>query len=125
MVQGYGTIITTGGVGAEDKDFSVEAVLRLDPDAVTPYITKFTKGEGRHKKDGVRIAVGQAEGTTMVSLPGPNDEVKACLDALARGLKNDVGKEALAADLASILRERLREKMGQGHFHHTKLQGRK
>jgi molybdenum cofactor synthesis domain-containing protein len=32
---GYGLIITTGGVGAEDKDHTVEAVKALDPAAAT------------------------------------------------------------------------------------------
>ena len=36
--RGFGLVITTGGVGAEDKDFSVEAVIRLDPKAATPWI---------------------------------------------------------------------------------------
>ena len=35
---GYGLIITTGGVGAEDKDHTVEAIRALDSDAATPYI---------------------------------------------------------------------------------------
>ena len=52
----------TGGVGAEDKDFSVEAILSLDPEAATPYLVRFTKGEGRHVKDGVRIGVGEYNG---------------------------------------------------------------
>jgi len=32
----YGLIITTGGVGAEDKDKTVESVLKVDPVAATP-----------------------------------------------------------------------------------------
>jgi hypothetical protein len=44
---GFGLVITTGGVGAEDKDRTVEAVLSLDPEAVTPYITKYEVGTGR------------------------------------------------------------------------------
>ncbi len=75
--RGIGLVITTGGVGAEDKDFSVEAVSRLDPEAATPWIVKFQAGTGRHVKDGVRIAVGQYGLTTYVSLPGPHDEVEA------------------------------------------------
>ncbi|MFO7560353.1 MAG: molybdopterin-binding protein, partial [Desulfobacterales bacterium] len=67
--EGYGLIITTGGVGAEGKDHTVEAVIRLDPDAATPYICKFEKGTGRHVKDGVKIAVGWVAGARIVSLP--------------------------------------------------------
>ena len=41
---GYGLIITTGGVGAEDKDHTVEAVKMLDREAATPYICHFEIG---------------------------------------------------------------------------------
>lgn len=71
MDGGYGVLITTGGVGAENKDFSVEVILRLDPAAATPYIAKFKVGEGRHRKEGIRIAVGRVGFTTLVALPGP------------------------------------------------------
>jgi nicotinate-nucleotide pyrophosphorylase len=42
---------------------------------------------GRHKKDGVKIAVGEYNGTLIISLPGPNDEVKASLEPIVNGLK--------------------------------------
>lgn len=109
--RGYGVLITTGGVGAEDKDHSVESVLRLDPTAATPYIAKFTKGHGRHVKDGIRIAVGQFEHVRIITLPGPNDEVAACIPTLIAGLKAAESKEVLAEKLANVLRERLSAKM--------------
>ena len=56
--RGFGLVITTGGVGAEDKDFSVEAMTRIDRQAATPWIVKYEQGTGRHVKAGVRIGVG-------------------------------------------------------------------
>lgn len=107
---GYGLIITTGGVGAEDKDHTVEAVTALDPEAATPYICHFKIGTGRHVKDGIRIAVGEYNGTRIIALPGPNDEVKASLDILVEGLKHNFEKSLLADRLAKNLRAILREK---------------
>jgi molybdenum cofactor synthesis domain-containing protein len=117
---GYALILTTGGVGAEDKDHTVEAVLYLDPDAVTPYICKFEIGTGRHAKDGVRIAVGQVEDSLIVALPGPNDEVKISMEVLVQALKSCPDKHALAEEIASKLRHKLSEKMkhwAHGHAH--------
>lgn len=113
--EGYSVSITTGGVGAEDKDHSVEAVLRLDPQACTPYIAKFQAGHGRHSKEGIRIAVGQMGLTTYIALPGPNDEVALCIDTVVHGISEGWSKEILANSLAKILRTRLREKIGVAH----------
>jgi len=117
MDGGYGVLITTGGVGAENKDFSVEVILRLDPAAATPYIAKFKVGEGRHRKEGIRIAVGRVGFTTLVALPGPNDEVALCADCLIEGLTKGWSKEVLAGQLAKLLRARLSEKMTAHHGH--------
>ncbi len=115
---GFGLVITTGGVGAEDKDFSVEAVLAIDPEAATPWIAKFRKGTGRHIKEGIRIAVGQSGLTTFVSLPGPHDEVVAASEALRTHCScGHIDKHALAGSIARILREKLHEKMG--HYEHN------
>jgi molybdenum cofactor synthesis domain-containing protein len=108
---GYALIITTGGVGAEDKDHTVEAVLTLDPEAATPYICTFEKGKGRHAKDGVRICVGQVEDALIVALPGPNDEVRMSMEVLVKGLQSGPDKHVLAEQIASGLRDKLREKM--------------
>lgn len=116
---GYGVVLTTGGVGAEDKDRTIEAVLLADDEAATPHVVKYELGVGRHRhKDVVRIAVGRIGDTLVVSLPGPNDEVQLGISALVEGLAAGEGKEALAARIAGRLRERLREKMaGQVHHH--------
>jgi molybdenum cofactor synthesis domain-containing protein len=116
---GYGLVVTTGGVGAETKDCTVEAILSLDPQAATPYIARFEKGHGRHVKDGVRIAVATVGHSCIVALPGPNDEVRLCLDVLSEGLRNKSGKADLAESLAHVLREKLRDRMRHhGHEHH-------
>lgn len=119
--QGYGISITTGGVGAENKDFSVEAIQLLDKHARTPYIAKFHQGHGRHSKDGIRIAVGQMGLTTYIALPGPNDEVALCIDTVVRGVSEGWSKEILAEEIAVILRNRLKEKIGikpDQNYHH-------
>ncbi len=122
--EGYGLIVTTGGVGAESKDRTVEAIMKLDADAATPYIVHFTQGTGRHEKDGVKIAVGKVDHTTIVALPGPNDEVKTGLSVILEGLEKGWGKEQLAETIVHSLRERLRQQNGwdkgaeHGHIHH-------
>ncbi|TDT51036.1 molybdopterin-binding protein [Fonticella tunisiensis] len=112
---GYGLVITTGGVGAEDKDKTVEGILRVDPSAAVPYIVKFKKGTGRHEKEGVRIGVGQVGQTLIVALPGPNDEVKIGIEVIMDALDKGLSKEAIAYNLAEALRDKLRSKM---HHHH-------
>ncbi|HWR05416.1 molybdopterin-binding protein [Sporomusa sp.] len=113
--RGFGLIITTGGVGAEDKDFSVEALLAVDPAALTPYIVQFEQGTGRHVKDGVRIGIGKVGLTTIVNLPGPHDEVVAATEVLKQycraGLVDQAG---LATEIARVLREKLQQKW-RGH----------
>jgi molybdenum cofactor synthesis domain-containing protein len=109
---GYGLIITTGGVGAEAKDNTIEAVLRLDPAAHTPYIVHFQPGHGRHAKDGVRIAVGSHGTATIVSLPGPHDEVTAAVPVLIMSNAAGESTQRLAARLAAILRGVIRSKFG-------------
>jgi molybdenum cofactor synthesis domain-containing protein len=116
---GYGVIITSGGVGAEDKDHTVEAVKSLDPEAATPYICHFKIGTGRHVKDGVKIAVGDYNGTRIIALPGPNDEVRASLGPIVHGLKAGAEKQELAEMIAANLRQILRRKMKGGHWHES------
>lgn len=105
---GFGLVLTTGGVGAESKDRTVEAVLALDPEAETPYIVHFTRGTGRHEKDGVRIAVGQVGECFIVALPGPNDEVRLALAELDAALKEGLDKKRLSAAIARALRHKLK-----------------
>ena len=117
--RGFGLVITTGGVGAEDKDFSVEAMTRIDRQAATPWIVKYEQGTGRHVKAGVRIGVGQYGLTTLINLPGPHDEVMAVAPVLQahcnRGLIN---KELLANELVQVLRAKLSIK--KKHWDHHK-----
>ena len=108
--EGYGLLVTTGGIGAEGKDRTLEALMRVDPDASTPYILKFQKGQGRHQKDGVRIGVGVLEWTLIVCLPGPNDEVRLVWPSLKEGLKANWDKKSLAKVLANALRQKFLNK---------------
>ncbi len=107
--EGYGLIITTGGVGAEDKDQMIEALLQLDPKASTPYIIRYEKGAGRHKKDGVKIGVAYLKPSYIVALPGPHEEVKRGINIIIDGLKRGLDKEALAASLSETYIEILRK----------------
>ncbi|MFC2016645.1 molybdopterin-binding protein, partial [Chloroflexota bacterium] len=104
---GYGLVITTGGVGAEDKDHLVEAIITLDPEAAAPYVVYYTPGHGRHKKDGVRIAVGSVDWTTFIALPGPHDEVQLVAPVLVQGLSEQWDKYSFAERLALPLRAKL------------------
>jgi hypothetical protein len=115
--EGFSLVITTGGVGAEVKDKTIEALLLLDPEAATPTIVKYELGVGRHvHKNEVRIGVANLLDTTVVALPGPTDEVLLGLGALLKGLAEaDAGKGALAERIATVLRARLQEKV---HAHH-------
>lgn len=116
--RGFGLIVTTGGVGAEDKDHSVEAICAMDASAAAPYIVKYEKGTGRHVKDGVRIGVGTEGLSMMVSLPGPHDEVELAAPVLLRGLEENWTKEYLADQLAAVLAAKWRQKAVQ-HGHHS------
>lgn len=110
--EGFGLIITTGGVGAEAKDCTVEGLLRVDPSAATAYILKFEVGTGRHVKDGVRIAVGEVGISRFVALPGPTREVHPGLERLLEALEQKWEKGETAEYIASALREKWR---GHGH----------
>ncbi|MEN6440359.1 MAG: molybdopterin-binding protein [Syntrophobacter sp.] len=114
LMRGFGLIITTGGVGAESKDHSVEAVLKLDPNAFTPWILKFSPDNKRHHKDGVRIAVGRTGICRIVALPGPHAEVCLGGRALLDGLRAGLDDAKLAESIASVIRERWLNHMGKG-----------
>lgn len=115
----YGLVITTGGVGAEDKDRTVEGLLRVDPGAATAWLVKYEQGQGRHEKEGVRIAVGQVGPTTIITLPGPNDEVRTALPVICRRLaEGDLDKRALVEEIAAALRAALAAKMKSWPHHH-------
>lgn len=103
---GYGFLITTGGIGAEGKDQTLEALELVDPHSSMPYILKFQKGQGRHHKEGVRIGVGILEQTMIICLPGPHDEVRLAWPVLKQGMRANWDKEVLAQALANVLRNK-------------------
>ena len=110
--EGYGLVITSGGVGAEVKDRTIEAVLMVDPEAATPTIVQYELGVGRHvHKNAVRIAVARCFETLIVALPGPTDEVLIGINALVEGFNaGGLGKAELAERIATVLRKRLHDK---------------
>ncbi|MEY8262023.1 molybdopterin-binding protein [Oscillospiraceae bacterium 50-60] len=119
LSRGFGLILTTGGVGAEDKDHSVESVLNVAPDAAAPYIVRYERGHGRHVKDGVRIGVGRVGLTTLVTLPGPHDEVEMAAPVLLSMLQEGRSCAETAERLAGILAEKWRGR----NWHHEHLSG--
>jgi molybdenum cofactor synthesis domain-containing protein len=106
--EGFGLIITTGGVGAEDKDRMIEALLELDPKAYTPYIIRYEMGTGRHEKDGVKIGVAYVKPSFIIALPGPHEEVKIGIEVIIEGLKRGLNKEELALSLSKKFTQSLR-----------------
>jgi molybdenum cofactor synthesis domain-containing protein len=102
--EGYGLIITTGGVGAEDKDQTIEAMQRLAPDLSTAILAQYTVGHGRHVKPHVRVACGRVGETLLVALPGPTREVLAALPELARAIGEGQPPTAIAEEIAAPIR---------------------
>lgn len=115
----YGLMITTGGIGAEGKDQTLEALGNVDPQAIMPYVLKFKKGSGRHHRDGVRIGVGTLEPTLIICLPGPHDEVRLAWPVLRKGLNESWDKKTLAGVLADVLRRKFIER-SNGHWTHKR-----
>jgi molybdenum cofactor synthesis domain-containing protein len=106
--RGYGLVVTTGGVGAEGKDGTVEALLSIDADAATPAIFDVEAGHGRHVKPRVRIGVGTIGAAVIACLPGPHVEARLGVDALLAGLAGGTDKYRIADGIAAQLRQRLR-----------------
>jgi molybdenum cofactor synthesis domain-containing protein len=117
--EGFGVIVTTGGVGAEDKDHTVEALELLDPDLATAELARYTRGHGRHVKDCVRIAIAQLGWSTVFALPGPTHEVKLALPVLIGGLADKAEPAELVEAIAVPLRATL-PAHGHGHGHHPR-----
>ncbi len=108
-------------MGAEDKDYNVEALCKITDEAWTPHIIKFTRGQGRHVKDGVRIGVGRAGLATIVNLPGPHEEVRAVFPILRSFIRGELCAESLAQQLAEALRKRWEEKFDITHGNHQRV----
>lgn len=105
---GFGLVLTTGGVGAEDKDRTVEALEMLDPDLATAVLAHYEVGHGRHVKDSVRIAVARVGWGLAVALPGPTREVRMALPILVQGLEAGTEPSTLVEAMAEPLRASLR-----------------
>ena len=68
-------------------------------------------------KDGVRIGVGRVGLSTLVTLPGPHDEVEMTAPLLVRTLQEGRSCEEIADTLAGILGQKWRGK--GGHHRHS------
>lgn len=112
--EGYGLIISTGGVGAEDKDHTIEAVEGLDPDLSIAILAQYKKGHGRHVKDAVRICVGTLGWSTIIALPGPTHEVKLALPVIVEQLQAGT----TAATLVEAIAVPIRDTLPAVHHHH-------
>lgn len=131
--EGFGIVITTGGVGAEDKDLTLEALALIDPDLSTAVLAKYTKGQGRHVKDAVRIGIATLGWTTVIALPGPTHEVRLALPIIAEKMKT----ETAPSDLVELIAEKIRATLpaanhhvknhfndaGSGHYHCITVKG--
>ncbi|MGV0643940.1 molybdopterin-binding protein [Mycolicibacterium sp. XJ2546] len=107
--EGFGVIITTGGVGAEDKDRTIESLQRADPGLATGILATYAVGHGRHVKPHVQVGVGQIEWTRVIALPGPTREVRAALPIVVRGLQEQWSNARLAEQIAEVLKQLLRQ----------------
>ncbi|MBV9995209.1 MAG: hypothetical protein JO127_08345 [Caulobacteraceae bacterium] len=113
--EGFGLIVTTGGVGAEDKDRTIEALQRLDPQLATAVLASYKVGEGRHVKAEVRVGCGRYGDTRLAALPGPTREVEAALPALTDALKGGLS----AAEMAEAIAAPIRALWSRQHAHHA------
>jgi len=104
VADGYGVIITTGGVGAEDKDRTIEALELLDPSLSTAVLATYEVGHGRHVKPHVRVAVATVDGALVFALPGPTREVRAGVAAVVAALRDEEPPAAAVEAVASAIR---------------------
>ena len=81
----------------------------MDPYAAVPWLVKYQKGTGRHVKEGIRIAVGEINKAKIISLPGPNDEVKIAMDVLISNLNEGFNKYKTAQQIATVLRQKIQK----------------
>ncbi len=106
---GHGVVITTGGVGAEDKDRTIEALELIAPDIATAVLATYEVGHGRHVKPHVRVAAGDVGGAIVVALPGPTREVRAAMPALLAALAAGAGPATIAEAVAAPIRDLWRD----------------
>jgi molybdopterin biosynthesis enzyme MoaB len=101
---GFGIVVTTGGVGAEDKDRTIEAIELLDPNLSTAVLATYQAGHGRHVKSHVRVAVANVGDALVIALPGPTREVECGITALISGLTRGHAASVLVEEIAASIR---------------------
>jgi molybdenum cofactor synthesis domain-containing protein len=107
--EGYGIIVTTGGIGAEDKDCTVDALTYVDPAVTTAVLASFEAGRGRHVRESIRIAMARVGASLAVALPGPTHEVRTAMVPLLDGLRANCSDRDILESVAEPLRALLRQ----------------
>ena len=102
--EGHGLVFTTGGVGAEDKDRTIEALQLLDSQAATAVLATYAVGHGRHVKPHVRVAVARVGDALVIALPGPTREVRAGVEAARDALRREEPAELIVERVATAIR---------------------
>jgi len=122
---GYGIVITTGGVGAEDKDRTIEAFELLaaslpGTEVGTAVLATYEVGHGRHVKPHVRVASARiGEDAVAVALPGPTREVAAAVPALLAALQRGDRPAEMAEAVAAPIRALWRDRPGHSDHQHV------
>ncbi|MEM3265217.1 MAG: molybdopterin-binding protein [Candidatus Micrarchaeaceae archaeon] len=109
--RGFSYVLITGGTGAEDKDYTSEAISKVSSYKTESYILKFKPESSyashyHHKGDGVKITIGVSGITKIIGLPGPHEEIEMISNNLMEGIKNGINE----ADLAELIAAPLRQK---------------
>jgi hypothetical protein len=113
LSRGYGLVVTTGGIGAEDKDHARGIIAMFDRDACAAKVLGFAVDHERHHHDGVYVVVGEAGIVRFVALPGPTVEARLACARMLDGLGLGYDKVRLAEHIADGLREHWIERLGR------------
>jgi len=104
--RGFGLIVTTGGVGAEGKDGTVEALLCVDPDAATPHLFLVEQASADIPSRGCASASEPRRRTDRLH-SGPHLEATEGTRALVTALATTREPVDIASAIAATLRRRL------------------
>jgi hypothetical protein len=113
LSRGFGLVVTTGGIGAEDKDHARGIIARFDSDPYAAKVLGFRVDHERHHHDGVYVVVGDAGIVRLIALPGPTVEAKLACTRMIEALKLGYDKARLAEFVADGLREYWLERLGR------------
>ena len=117
MMRGFGLIITTGGVGAESKDHSIEAVLEARSRRFHAMDTQIYSGHEASSQRWRSHSCRPGRNMQDSFASGPHAEVCLGSRALIEGLEAGLDDAALAESIASVIRDRWLNHMGGGSAH--------